>query len=122
MFYLCIDFLIFKTNKNMFGFLKNLGQTGPTSEELKQYKADGATFLDVRSPGEYAEGHIPGAPNIPVQVIDQQLEAIKKMQQPIITYCRSGGRAGSATNYLKKNGIESFNAGGFDSLSTMLNS
>jgi len=105
----------------MFNFLKKLsGQAGPSIEDLNKYKEEGATFLDVRTPIEYAEGHVKGSINIPVQVIDKNLDKIKKMQQPIITYCRSGARSGQATNFLKIQGMESFNAGGFANLNQKL--
>ncbi len=104
----------------MFGFMR--GPSGPTPEELKKYKAEGASFIDVRTPGEWDEGHIEGATLIPLQIIAQNVEKIKSMPQPILTYCRSGARAGQATNFLSQHGIEVYNAGGIGDLSYHLNS
>ena len=42
------------------------------NQGVKQYKTtSGAILLDVRTPQEYAEGHIPGGQNLPLQDIDK---------------------------------------------------
>lgn len=106
----------------MFGLFNNGEENSPTENEIRDFMKQGAVFLDVRTPMEYEEGHIENAPNIPVQIIHEKLEEIKKMPQPIITYCRSGARSGQATIFLEKNGIKSINAGGFVQLDQILNS
>lgn len=76
-----------------------------------------ASIIDVRTPGEFAQFHYPGAVNIPLNEVQQRLEEFKNMQQPIITYCRSGNRSGMATEILKQNGIiEVYNGGSLDDL------
>lgn len=54
-------------------------------------------ILDVRTPEEYAAGHVPGAINIPFdQVKDRLAEIGPGKDRPIVVYCRSGRRAAKA--------------------------
>lgn len=54
-------------------------------------------ILDVRRPDEFAEGHIPGAINIPNEEIGSaQLEALPGLDKTIYVYCRSGRRSKDA--------------------------
>ncbi|WP_250655719.1 rhodanese-like domain-containing protein [Alkalimarinus coralli] len=67
-------------------------------------------ILDVRSPEEYSEGHVPSAINIPHTEVKQQLSLIKqaaKDGKQIVVYCRSGRRAGYAEEVLQASGIQS---------------
>ena len=78
-----------------------------------------STFVDVRTPGEFAEDHVPGAVNIPLHEISSRIEEFKSMPKPIITYCRSGSRSGMAVSILKKSGIkEALNGGGLKEILT----
>ncbi len=69
------------------------------------------TIIDVRTPGEFMGGHVAGSINIPLIDITTKLEEIKKMNQPIILCCASGGRSGQATMFLKQNGVNCSNGG-----------
>ncbi len=53
------------------------------------------TLYDVRTAEEYAAGHIPGAVNIPYDVIGKEI-LIKDKDSLIVVYCRSGNRSGQA--------------------------
>jgi phage shock protein E len=75
------------------------------------------TIVDVRTPEEFGEGHVAGAINIPLDQIPQRLQEVKKMQTPIVAYCRSGNRSGMAVSILKQNGINDVsNGGGLDDM------
>ena len=67
-------------------------------------------LVDVRTPAEYAEGHIPGAMNIDWREDDflQQAEAQLDNSRPLMVYCRSGRRSESAAIVLKKAGFNTF--------------
>jgi len=92
----------------MLGFIKKLFGPGvDLSEKMKE----GAVIIDVRSPGEYASGHVKGSKNIPLGNISAKMNTIKKWNKPVITCCASGMRSGSAANVLKRNGVEAYNAG-----------
>lgn len=77
---------------------------------------DNAFILDVRTTGEFAEGHYPGATNIPVQELAGRLSEIPK-GRPIVAYCASGGRSQSAKRILEQAGHKQVvNAGGLSDM------
>ena len=92
----------------MLGFIKKLFGSGV---DLSKKMSEGAIIVDVRSPGEYAGGHVKGSKNIPLDKISGKIETIKKWNKLVITCCASGMRSGSAASILKKNGVEAYNAG-----------
>lgn len=61
--------------------------------------------LDVRTPEEFAEGHVPGSRNIPVDQVDRFVEELKKYKRVYI-HCRSGGRATMASTILQAKGVK----------------
>ncbi len=63
----------------------------------------GALFVDVRTPGEVAEGMVEGAVNIPLQEIAHRLAEFPK-DRDLLIYCRSGKRSMAASNFLVDNG------------------
>lgn len=64
-------------------------------------KDDGHVVVDVRRPDEFAEGHIPGAINVPNEDIgDEQPKALPDLDQILLVYCRSGRRSVEAANKL----------------------
>ena len=103
------------------GFLDFLfGKKEPAKVDFKALAAKGAVILDVRTKEEFDAGHIKGAKNIPVQVIEQHLDEIKAYNKQVIAYCRSGRRSGNATRILVKAGINAVNGGGFEDLKGIL--
>ncbi|MCC6370464.1 MAG: rhodanese-like domain-containing protein [Bacteroidia bacterium] len=77
-------------------------------EEL--IKTGKATIIDVRTPAEFMGGHVAGSINIPLQEVPNRVSEFKNMKN-IVLCCASGGRSGSATMYLKQQGIDCVNAG-----------
>lgn len=70
----------------------------------RQAKKDPSLFvLDVRTPKEFAEGHVPGAVNVPHDQVASQLAAIPK-DRDVVLYCRSGRRTELAGEVLRANG------------------
>lgn len=69
------------------------------------------TIIDVRTPGEFAGGHVAGSINIPLQEIPERMEELKKMKSPFVLCCASGNRSGQASRYLAQFGIECYNGG-----------
>ncbi len=69
------------------------------------------TIVDVRTPGEFMGGHVAGSINIPLQEIQERLDELKELPQPIILCCASGNRSGQATSFLKSHGIDCSNGG-----------
>lgn len=65
-------------------------------------------LLDVRTPSEYAEGHIPGAINIDFKQLKNRLSELKQFQNStIIVYCETGIRARVAEVTLSQAGFTS---------------
>ena len=65
-------------------------------------------ILDVRSPGEYARGHIPGAVNIPHnELVERLAELPAEKSAEVVVYCHSGPRAWRAERMLQENGFSS---------------
>jgi rhodanese-related sulfurtransferase len=63
--------------------------------------------LDVRTPAEYAEGHVPGAINIPNgELAARVAELTDAKGRDIVVYCRSGVRAAQALDVLGKAGFK----------------
>jgi len=63
-----------------------------------------AVLLDVRTPQEYSEGHIPTSKNIPLQVIDKVKALVKNKDVPLFVYCYSGSRSSQAVIELRRMG------------------
>lgn len=101
----------------MFNFLKNL--FGPKAD-FKALLESGALLIDVRSPEEFAAGHIPRASNIPLPAIQQEISRLKSKNLPVIAVCRSGARSGMAVRMLRRAGIEAYNGGGWSRLAESL--
>jgi len=73
---------------------------------LSQPKDSKLLILDVRTPQEFAQGHVPGAVNISHTEIENRLsEILKGKDEPVVVYCRSGVRAGKALDILKQQGF-----------------
>ena len=75
-------------------------------EAVKMMKDDkNYIILDVRRPDEYAEGHIPGAINVPNEEIGTaEIAELPNKSQLILVYCRSGRRSKEASKKLVKLG------------------
>lgn len=73
-----------------------------------------AVVIDVRTPEEYAAGHIDGALNIPFDQIAKGIQSVKGLDkdQPILLYCRTGNRSGIAKATLEKEGYRRVINGG----------
>ena len=73
-------------------------------------------LIDVREPGEFAAGHLPGAVNLPRGVLEFAIEAhpalacetsptLADRSRHLVAYCLSGGRAALATDSLQRLGF-----------------
>jgi len=91
----------------LFGFFGG----GSNTNQIKEYLDKGAVVLDVRTPAEWAEGKVEGSKLITLNDIPNKVQEIKSWNKPVVVVCRSGGRAGTALNYLKNAGIDAINGG-----------
>ena len=82
----------------------------------------GALVLDVRTEAEFAEGHLEGAINVPLQDLARRLIDLEALvagdrAKPIVLYCGSGERAGKAKRKLEAEGYTgTINGGGLADL------
>ena len=83
----------------------NFSKHTDINQGVEQYKTtSGAILLDVRTPQEYAEGHIPESRNIQLQNIDKAEEIVDNKDAPLFVHCLSGGRSRQAAAVLKQMG------------------
>ena len=75
------------------------------NQGVQEYKnAVGAVLLDVRSPQEYREGHVPGSQNVPLQQLDKVEEVTENKDTVLYVYCHSGARSRQAVSLLNHMG------------------
>jgi hydroxyacylglutathione hydrolase len=90
--------------RNMGRLTESLGVL--TAPDLKDMLGrDAVTLIDARDPREYASGHIPGAINLYVGIIDAEARNIPG-EKPIVVTCSWGGRGSLATSILKRRGFK----------------
>ncbi|MCK9403645.1 MAG: rhodanese-like domain-containing protein [Chitinophagaceae bacterium] len=92
------------------GLFQNLFGGGQTAD-LKIIIEQGAFLVDVREPGEFADGTAKGAVNIPLGSVATQLAKFKG-KDSIVVFCRSGNRSGQAKTILEQNGFKNIVNGG----------
>lgn len=101
-----------------FWFAGSSGSAELYAEAWKKIN-NGALLIDVRTPAEFAEGHLQGAVNVPYEdIVDwvaQQQDIT--LDRDIVLYCRSGNRSGKAEAWLQNHDYQNaFNAGGYKAL------
>jgi phage shock protein E len=83
----------------------------PAARARQLVAEEGALLVDVRTPGEFAGGHLPGALNVPIGALDERAAELAKKGKPIVVYCASGMRSGSARRVLQRAGATVFDLG-----------
>ncbi len=70
-------------------------------------------IIDVRSPGEFAGGHVRGSVNIPLDRFAETIAAqVPDKSSPVILCCASGGRSGMACSFMQQMGYQQVSNGG----------
>lgn len=70
------------------------------------------SIVDVRTPEEFAAGHVPGAINIPLNEVPERVEELRALPTPLVLCCRSGARSDNAMRYLQQLGLPDVHNGG----------
>ena len=86
------------------GFFDFLKQPDVNQGVANYYNTPGAVLLDVRTPQEYSEGHIPGSKNVPLQTLDKVRVVAENKETALFVYCYSGARSRQATVMLQHMG------------------
>jgi phage shock protein E len=82
---------------------KTMGKVDP--QQAHRLVESGAHLIDVRTPAEYAQGHIEGAKNIPVQELASRMRDVGPKGDSVVVYCRSGMRSANAKSMLVDSGF-----------------
>jgi phage shock protein E len=84
--------------------------------DLENIIAEGALIIDVRTAGEYKNGHIKGSLNVPLSNIEDAISWLIK-DVPIVVVCESGSRSAQAKEILEANGYTKvYNGGSWSNL------
>lgn len=82
-------------------------KTVGVSEFKKQTQREDVQLLDVRTPAEYIQGHIPYSLNFDIKSSDfKDRIALLDTLKPVLVYCKSGGRSAKAATILKEKGFK----------------
>ena len=87
-----------------------------SSPNIKSMIDEGAVIIDVRTPFEFKNGHLPGSKNIPLDTLSANIDQLKKLNKKVITVCRSGSRSVTAKDLLVAAGIDACNGGAWQNL------
>jgi phage shock protein E len=75
-----------------------------TGDEARRLVADGAMLIDVRSPKEFANGHLPGAVNVPIDGFEDDVGELLDQHRDMVLYCAAGVRCNKAAVLLQEAG------------------
>lgn len=96
--------------------LWRVGSAWRVKQRLPALLREGAQLVDVRSPGEFAGGNVPGSINLPLDEIEQRSGELDP-QRWVVVFCASGTRSALARLKLKRLGFgKVLNAGSWRSL------
>lgn len=90
------------------------------TNEIKEYLEKGAVILDVRTKGEWDEGHSNVAKHIVLTTVPLNIDEIKSWNKPVVAVCKSGGRSSQATQFLSQNGVDAINGGPWQNVDQFL--
>lgn len=77
-----------------------------TLQATQLINRENALVIDVREPAEYAQGHVLGAKNVPLNELATRVRDFEKYKaRPVIVVCASGNRSGTALATLKNRGF-----------------
>jgi rhodanese-related sulfurtransferase len=79
--------------------------------EFAAVHADGAEVIDVREPGEYLSGHLPGARLVPMGQLASRLSELDR-KKPVYLVCATGNRSKSMASLLAHQGFDAVNVAG----------
>ncbi len=98
----------------MFGLFDRGFKNMPMRDAVAQAKTNSSIRLvDVRTPAEFRQGHLPGSLSMPLDQWEQILEKVPDKSTPLYVYCLSGARSQAACRGFARLGYtEVMNIGG----------
>ncbi|MCU1498715.1 MAG: Rhodanese domain protein [Acidimicrobiales bacterium] len=79
--------------------------------EAARRHAAGTPVFDVREPEEYVEGHVPGAPLVPLGTVVERVDEFPTSTE-VLVICKMGGRSRNAAEFLRTQGVDAVNIAG----------
>lgn len=115
-----IPYLLFAAALVLLFLLRRAGQISVPA--AREYLKNGALVIDVRTPGEFASGHLPKAINLPLEQIETTLpRRVPEKNAVLLLHCQSGMRSGTARRQLKALGYpQVFNLGSLSRASQII--
>jgi len=94
-----------------------------SADKARQLLKQGAVVIDVRNPGEFNSGHVPGAINIPLGEIRSEVpRRFPDKNRALLLHCLSGGRSGMARQQLRSLGYaDAYNLGSYSRAEAIVN-
>ena len=90
----------------MFNFFQpSIPQVDVTEVKKTIDAKENVILLDVRTSGEYVEGHIQGSTLMPLQTLQQNVTRLTDKTKKMYVYCRSGARSAHAVVLLQQLGF-----------------
>ena len=80
-------------------------------DQLAEVVRGGAVVIDVRKPGEYLAGHVPGAVHIPMGQLSGRTAELDR-HAPVYVVCASGNRSAAMTDFLRTAGFDAYSVAG----------
>lgn len=88
------------------GGARGVRRIGPL-EATRLLNQDDGVVVDVRGDGEFRQGHVINAVNLPLQYLPDQIQKLEKFRQrPVVTVCKTGQQSARAGGILRSRGFE----------------
>jgi rhodanese-related sulfurtransferase len=82
-----------------------------STQAFASARADGAVTIDVREPGEYLAGHVPGARLVPMSEVPARIDQLPR-SAPIYVVCANGNRSLAVADMLIRAGFDARSVAG----------
>lgn len=99
-----------------FAYYMRINKVVPAEVAQQMLKGHNRVIVDVRTPEEFKDGHLTDATNVPLNELETRIvSVVTDKKTPVLLYCRSGARSGSALEILHRLGYENaVNLGSYD--------
>jgi rhodanese-related sulfurtransferase len=102
-----LPLIVLMTVISLFAQAQSVKKLDPQNFEKKLKESKEAILIDVRTPGEYAQGHLANATLIDINSDDFKSRVAKlNKSKPVFVYCKAGSRSGSAVDIMEDMGFK----------------
>lgn len=102
-----LPLIVFMAVMSHFALAQSVKKLDPQNFDKKLKESKETILIDVRTPAEYAQGHLANAVSIDIYANDFK-SRIGKLDKtkPVFVYCKAGSRSGSAVNIMEEMGFK----------------